>query len=158
MSIERVREYFKENNIDSRIIEFEENTATVELAAKALKIDPDCIAKSLAFMCGEKPIIVVVSGSSLIDNHKYKSEFNVKAKMLKYDEVSELIGHKVGGVCPFAINDGVLVYLDESLKKHKFVYPACGSSNSAIKLSIDELEKLSNYVKWVDVCKDTNHE
>lgn len=158
MSIERVRDYLKKYDMESKIIEFPTSSATVELAAIALDTDPDCIAKSLAFMVNGTPIIIVVSGSSLIDNHKYKSEFKEKAKMLKYDEVSELIGHEVGGVCPFAINDGVLVYLDESLKKHDFVYPACGSSNSAIKLSIEELVKLSNYTKWVDVCKEGHNE
>lgn len=153
MSVEKVREYFKKYNIEDRIQEFEESSATVELAAKALKCEPKRIAKTLSFKIDDKSILIVVAGDAKIDNSKYKAQFNKKAKMLKYDEVLNLIGHPVGGVCPFAINDGVEVYLDESLKRFKTVYPACGSSNSAIELSIEELEKYSNYSSWVDVCK-----
>lgn len=153
MSIEKVREYFKRNNIEDRIKEFEISSATVELAAKALKCEPKRIAKTLSFKIDDKSILIVVAGDAKIDNSKYKAQFNKKAKMLTYEEVLELIGHPVGGVCPFAINDGVEVYLDESLKRFKTVYPACGSSNSAIELSIEELEKYSNYSSWVDVCK-----
>ena len=153
MSVEKVREYFKKYNIEDRIQEFEESSATVELAAKALKCEPKKIAKTLSFKIDDKSILIVVAGDAKIDNSKYKAQFNKKAKMLTYEEVLELIGHPVGGVCPFAINDGVEVYLDESLKRFKTVYPACGSSNSAIELSIEELEKYSNYSSWVDVCK-----
>jgi prolyl-tRNA editing enzyme YbaK/EbsC (Cys-tRNA(Pro) deacylase) len=153
MSVEKVREYFKKYNIEDRIQEFEESSATVELAAKALNCEPKRIAKTLSFKIDDKAILIVVAGDAKIDNSKYKAQFNKKAKMLTYEEVLELIGHPVGGVCPFAINDGVEVYLDKSLKRFKTVYPACGSANSAIELSIEELEKYSNYSSWVDVCK-----
>ena len=153
MSVEKVREYFKKYNIEDRIQEFEKSSATVELAAKALKCEPKRIAKTLSFKIDDKSILIVVAGDAKIDNSKYKAQFNKKAKMLTYDEVLDLIGHPVGGVCPFAINDGVEVYLDKSLKRFKTVYPACGSANSAIELSIEELEKYSNYSSWVDVCK-----
>ena len=153
MSVEKVREYFKKYNIEDRIQEFEESSATVKLAAKALNCEPKRIAKTLSFKIDDKSILIVVAGDAKIDNSKYKAQFNKKAKMLTYEEVLELIGHPVGGVCPFAINDGVEVYLDKSLKRFKTVYPACGSANSAIELSIEELEKYSNYSSWVDVCK-----
>lgn|SRR5574344_1508668 len=153
MSIIKVKDYFKKDNMDKRIIEFNESSATVPLAAKALNCTEGEIAKSLTFMVNNKPIMIIVAGDKRIDNAKYKLEFKEKAKMLKYDEVEPLIGHSVGGVCPFAINENVIVYLDESLKKYQIVYPACGSSNSAIPLSISELEKYSNYLKWVDVSK-----
>lgn len=153
MSIEKVREYFKKNNMENRIKEFEVSSATVELAAKAVNCEPARIAKTLSFKINEKPILIVVAGDAKIDNHKYKERYGKKAKMLTHEEVLNLIGHQVGGVCPFAINDGVEVYLDESLKRFKTIYPACGSSNSAIELSIEELEKYSNYSSWVDVCK-----
>lgn len=153
MSIEKVREYFKKNNMENRIKEFEVSSATVELAAKAVNCEPARIAKTLSFKIDEKPILIVVAGDAKIDNHKYKERYGKKAKMLTHEEVLNLIGHPIGGVCPFAINDGVEVYLDESLKRFKTIYPACGSSNSAIELSIEELEKYSNYSSWVNVCK-----
>lgn len=153
MSIEKVREYFKKNNMENRIKEFEVSSATVELAAKAVNCEPARIAKTLSFKIDEKPILIVVAGDAKIDNHKYKERYGKKAKMLTHEEVLNIIGHPVGGVCPFAIKDGVEVYLDESLKRFKTIYPACGSSNSAIELSIEELEKYSNYSSWVDVCK-----
>ncbi len=153
MSIEKVREYFKKNNMENRIKEFEVSSATVELAAKAVNCEPARIAKTLSFKINEKPILIVVAGDAKIDNHKYKERYGKKAKMLTHEEVLNLIGHPIGGVCPFAINDGVEVYLDESLKRFKTIYPACGSSNSAIELSIEELEKYSNYSSWVNVCK-----
>ena len=134
MSIEKVREYFKKNNMENRIKEFEVSSATVELAAKAVNCEPARIAKTLSFKINEKPILIVVAGDAKIDNHKYKERYGKKAKMLTHEEVLNLIGHQVGGVCPFAINDGVEVYLDESLKRFKTIYPACGSSNSAIEL------------------------
>ncbi len=153
MSIEKVREYFKKNNMENRIKEFEVSSATVELAAKAVNCEPARIAKTLSFKIDEKPILIVIAGDAKIDNHKYKERYGKKAKMLTHEEVLNLIGHPVGGVCPFAIKDGVEVYLDESLKRFKTIYPACGSSNSAIELSIEELEKYSNYSSWVNVCK-----
>lgn len=153
MSIEKVREYFKKNNMENRIKEFEVSSATVELAAKAVNCEPARIAKTLSFKIDEKPILIVIAGDAKIDNHKYKERYGKKAKMLTHEEVLNLIGHPVGGVCPFAIKDGVEVYLDESLKRFKTIYPAYGSSNSAIELSIEELEKYSNYSSWVNVCK-----
>lgn len=153
MSIERVKEYFKKYNIDNRIKEFDVSSATVELAAAALDCEPGKIAKTLSFIVNDFPILIVTAGDKKIDNHKYKEFFKKKAKMLTPDEVVELIGHAVGGVCPFAVNKNVKVYLDESLKEYDTVFPACGSSNSAIELSIEELEKYSNFIQWVDVCK-----
>ena len=153
MAIEKVREYFKEFGIDNRIQEFDVSSATVELAAEAIGCEGCRIAKSLSFKVDDKPILVVAAGDAKVDNHKYKEQFSQKAKMLSLDECEQLIGHAVGGVCPFAINDGVEVYLDESLKRFETVFPACGSSNSAIELTITELERYSNYIAWVDVCK-----
>lgn len=153
MAIEKVRSYFEQFGIADRIKEFHESSATVELAAHALCTEPCRIAKTLSFMLGDKAILIVTAGDAKIDNHKYKSFFGAKAKMLKLEEVNDLIGHGIGGVCPFGINDGVTVYLDESLKRFGTVFPACGSSNSAIELTIPELEKYSNFVEWIDVCK-----
>jgi prolyl-tRNA editing enzyme YbaK/EbsC (Cys-tRNA(Pro) deacylase) len=153
MSIERVRDYFKKFGIEDRVLEFPVSSATVELAAKALGCEPDRIAKSLSFMINGEPAVIVTSGEARIDNHKFKECFHTKAKMLTRDEVSSLIGHEVGGVCPFAVNAGVKVFLDNSLKKYDTVFPACGSSNSAIELGIDELEKYSKADGWVDVTK-----
>ena len=153
MSIEKVRAYFKNYNIDDRIVELNESSATVELAAHALGCEPQRIAKTLSFKVGEGCILVVMAGDAKISNPKYKAEFGVKASMLSREEAKTRIGHAVGGVCPFAVNDGVRVFLDESLKRFSTVFPACGSSNSAIELTIEELEKYSGYEKWVDVCK-----
>lgn len=153
MSIDKVREYFKAYGIEDKILEFDVSSATVELAAKALNCEEARIAKTLSFHKGDNVILVVAAGDAKIDNKKYKAEFGAKAKMLSFDEVEELIGHKVGGVCPFAVNEGVEVYIDESIKRFDTVFPACGSSNSAIELTPSELEKYSNPVKWVDVCK-----
>lgn len=153
MAIEKVRAYFEQFGIADRIKEFHESSATVELAAHALCTEPCRIAKTLSFMLDDKTILIVTAGDAKIDNHKYKSFFGAKAKMLKPEEVNDLIGHSIGGVCPFGINDGVTVYLDESLKRFGTVFPACGSSNSAIELTIPELEKYSNFVEWIDVCK-----
>lgn len=135
-------------------MEFKESSATVELAAKAANCEPKRIAKSLSFIVDDSPIIVVTAGDAKVDNRKFKSFFKTKAKMIKTYEVYDLIGHDIGGVCPFAVNKGVTVYLDESLKRFDTVFPACGSSNSAIELSILELEQYSNYKEWVDVCKN----
>lgn len=153
MSIERVREYFKNEEIEDRIIEFDVSSATVPLAAKALNCEEGRIAKTLSFHIGEETVLVVMAGDAKIDNPKYKAFFGTKAKMLSFDEAEPLIGHAVGGVCPFAVNDGIKTYLDVSLKRFQTVFPACGSSNSAIEFTIDELEKYSNNTCWVDVCK-----
>lgn len=153
MAIEKVREYFKTLGIEDRIQEFDVSSATVELAAAALSCEPARIAKTLSFIVGERPILIVCAGDVKIDNPKYKAQFSTKAKMLTPEQAVELIGHAVGGVCPFAVNDGVTVYLDESLKRFQTVYPACGSGSSAIELTIPELERYSNYSEWVDVCK-----
>lgn len=153
MSIEKVREYFKTKGIDGRIQEFDISSATVPLAARALHCEESRIAKTLSFHVGEKVILVVAAGDAKIDNAKYKAQFRTKAKMLSFDEAEPLIGHAVGGVCPFAVKDGVDVYLDLSLKRFDTVFPACGSSNSAIELSIQELEEYSGFIKWIDVCK-----
>ncbi|MGN0468265.1 MAG: YbaK/EbsC family protein [Acutalibacteraceae bacterium] len=153
MSVEKVREYFKTKGIDNRIQEFEVSSATVALAAKALGCEERRIAKTLSFHVGEKVVLIVTAGDTKIDNPKYKAQFGTKAKMLSFDEAEPLIGHAVGGVCPFAVNDGVETYLDVSLKRFDTVFPACGSSNSAIELSLPELEEYSNFVSWVDVCK-----
>ncbi len=154
MAIAKVREYFKSFNIEERILEFNVSSATVELAAEALNCEPCRIAKSLSFNVNDEAIIVVTAGDAKIDNPKYKAFFQKKAKMLTANEVLDKIGHAVGGVCPFGINEGVKVYLDKSLQRFKTVFPACGSSNSAIELTIPELEKYSNYLMWIDVCKD----
>ncbi|MBD5520226.1 MAG: YbaK/EbsC family protein [Lachnospiraceae bacterium] len=154
MSIERVRTYFKQYDMENRIQEFDVSSATVELAAKALNCEPKRIAKTLSFMLNGQAILIVTAGDAKIDNHKYKEKFCAKAKMLSADEVETLVGHAVGGVCPFGINEGIEVYLDESLKRFDTVFPACGSSNSAIELSPQELEKYSGFSEWVDVCKE----
>ncbi|MGE5614569.1 MAG: YbaK/EbsC family protein [Bacillota bacterium] len=154
MAIERVKEYFKQFGIDSRIREFDTSSATVELAAEALGCAPERIAKTIAFEVGEKAVLVVASGDARIDNAKFKAQFHVRAKMLAPDETERLVGHAVGGVCPFGINENVDVYLDISLKRFETVFPACGSSNSVIELTIDELERYSNSIAWIDVCKN----
>lgn len=151
--IEQVREYFKLYEMEERIIELETSSATVELAAQAIGCEPERIAKTLSFQVEEKPILIVTAGDTKIDNAKYKAKFHAKAKMLSPDEVLEKIGHAVGGVCPFGIKDGVLVYLDESLRRFETVFPAAGSHNSMIELNLQELEQYSNYKEWIDVCK-----
>ena len=153
MSFNKAKEYLESVGFADRAIEFDVSSATVELAAQALGCEPKMIAKTMGFMIDNDPILVVVAGNYKIDNAKYKHTFNVKAKMLKFEEVEEKIGHAVGGVCPFGINAGVKVFLDVSLKENEIVYPACGSSNSAVKLTIEELEKISQFKSWVDVCK-----
>ena len=158
MAIERVRAYFEQFGIQERIREFAVSSATVELAAKALGCEPRRIAKSLTFLVDEKPVMVVAAGDARVDNTAYKAQFHTKAKMLTPDEVETLIGHAIGGVCPFGIREGVSVYLDQSLKRFETVFPACGSSNSAIELTIPELEKYAAPVGWVDVCKGWREE
>lgn len=153
MAIEKVKEYFKQWDMENKILEFDVSSATVELAAQAVGCEPKRIAKTLSFMVNEKVILIVVAGDARIDNSKYKAQLLTKAKMISPDEVMNLTGHGVGGVCPFGINEGVTVYLDESLKRFETVFPACGSSSSAIELTMSELEKYSKYSSWIDVCK-----
>lgn len=153
MSIQRVKEYFRAFGMEGRVLEFDVSSATVELAAQALSCEPARIAKTLSFMVDGHAILIVAAGDVKIDNHKYKEQFHAKAKMLSPEEAETLVGHAIGGVCPFAVNEGVTVYLDESLKRFETVFPACGSSNSAIELTIPELEKYAAPVQWVDVCK-----
>ena len=153
MSVEKVREYFKTKGIDERIQEFEVSSATVSLATKALECEESRIAKTLSFHIGEKVVLIVTAGDAKIDNPKYKARFGTKAKMLSFDEAEPLTGHAVGGVCPFAVNEGVDIYLDISLKRFNTVFPACDSSNSAIELSLRELEEYSDFIEWIDVCK-----
>ena len=153
MPIEKVRTYFSAQGIGDRVMEFDVSSATVELAAQAVGTDPARIAKTFSFMVGETPTLVVLAGDARIDNPAFKAQFHCKAKMLSADQASKLVGHAVGGVCPFAVNDGVEVYLDESLRRFSTVFPACGSSNSAIELTCNELERYAHPVDWVDVCK-----
>lgn len=153
MSIQRVKEYFRKYGMEERIQEFSVSSATVELAANALGCEPQRIAKTLSFRIDGSAVLIVAAGDTKIDNPKYKAQFGTKAKMLSPEEVEALVGHGVGGVCPFAVNEGVDVYLDVSLKRFETVFPACGSSNSAIELSMEELETYSGYKEWVDVCK-----
>ncbi|MCI8893601.1 MAG: YbaK/EbsC family protein [Lachnospiraceae bacterium] len=153
MSIERVKEYFQSYGIENRIQEFEVSSATVELAAAALSCDPARIAKTLSFLVEDHAVLIVAAGDAKVDNAKYKARFHTKAKMLSPEQVVELVGHAVGGVCPFGVKEGVEVYLDMSMKRFETMFPACGSSNSAIELTIPELEEYSGYLEWVDVCK-----
>ena len=153
MAIEEVKEYFRQFGITNRIMEFEGSSATVELAAAALNCQPARIAKTLSFIVNDHPILIVAAGDTKIDNSKYKARFGTKAKMLSPEQAVALVGHAVGGVCPFAVNDGVTVFLDESLKRFQTVFPACGSSNSAVELTIPELERYSHVSAWIDVCK-----
>ena len=153
MAIDKVKKYFQQWGIEDRIQEFDVSSATVALAAEALRCEECRIAKTLSFHVYEQVVLIVTAGDARVDNKKYKACFGKKAKMLAFDEAEPLIGHAVGGVCPFAVNEGVRVYLDESLKRFETVFPACGSSNSAIELTIPELEKYSGFEKWVDVCK-----
>ncbi len=153
MSLIKAKEHLKKYELDSRIMEFPISSATVKDAALAVGCEEAEIAKTLSFLVEDKAILIVTAGDQKIDNAKFKAEFHTKAKMLPFDTVESMIGHAVGGVCPFGINAGVTVYLDVSLKRFHEVYPACGSSNSAIKLTIAELEKSSESKSWVDVCK-----
>lgn len=153
MSIERVRAYFRSYGIEDCIRELDHSSATVLLAAEALGTEPCRIAKTLSFLVNDSPILIVAAGDARIDNAKYKAFFGTKAKMLSPEEAVGLVGHAVGGVCPFAVNDGVTVYLDQSLRRFSTVFPACGSANSAIELTIPELEQYSGCREWVDVCK-----
>ncbi len=158
MSIEKVKAYFASVGLADRIKEFEVSSATVALAAEALHCEPARIAKTLSFADGEGALLIVAAGDAKVDNPKFKARFAMKARMLTPEDAVRLIGHAVGGVCPFAVNEGVKVYLDESLKRFDVVYPAAGSSNSGIGLSIPELEEHSRFDSWVDVCKGWREE
>ena len=153
MSLVKAKEYLKKFHLDGNVIEFHESTATVREAAEALGCKDAEIAKTMAFLVDDSPILIVASGDKKIDNSKFKQTFHTKAKMIPSEELETLVGHTAGGVCPFGINSNVKVYLDVSLKEFDTVYPACGTSNSAVKLTIPELEETSNYVEYVDVCK-----
>ena len=153
MSIEKVRGFFAQYGMEDRILEFPVSSATVELAAQALNCAPCRIAKTLSFGVNGAPILIVTAGDAKVDNAKFKARFGVKAKMLSHDDAATLIGHAVGGVCPFAVKEGVAVYLDVSMKRFDTIFPAAGSSNSAIELTIPELETYSGFADWVDVCK-----
>lgn len=153
MAIEKVCDYFRKFGMENRILEFTESSATVELAAQALGCEGARIAKTMSFLVSEKPVLILCAGDTKVDNAKYKAYFGEKARMIQFDQVEEIIGHAPGGVCPFAVKEGISVYLDESLKRFQTVYPACGSSNSAIELTIPELEQYSLYKAWIDVTK-----
>lgn len=153
MAIEKVREYLKQYNADGKILELDESSATVDLAAQALGVEGARIAKTLSFLVHDKPVLIVTAGDAKIDNKKYRAFFEAKAKMIEKHEVEAIIGHDVGGVCPFAVNEGVDIYLDDSMKRFETLFPACGSSNSAIELTIAEMEKFIPYISWIDVCK-----
>ena len=151
MAFEKAEQYLKEKGFEDRIMVFDQSSATVELAALAVGTEPASIAKSLTFMA-DGPVMIICAGDTKISNSKYKAAFSTKAKMLTREELTELVGHEAGGVCPFGIKEGVKVYLDDSLKRFDIVYPACGSSNSAVKLTPDELFRLSGSLSWIDVC------
>ena len=153
MAIDKVKTYFQKYGMEHRILEFEVSSATVELAAQAVGCEPARIAKTLSFYVEDKAILILAAGDVKIDNSKYKKTFHCKAKMIPGTDVEAVIGHGIGGVCPFGIKEGITVYLDESMKRFESVFPACGSSNSAIELTISELEQYSGYDSWVDVCK-----
>ncbi len=153
MSLIKAKEYLKEFGLEDRIMEFSESSATVREAAEAIGCEEAEIAKSLSFVIDGNPILIIVAGDCKIDNSKFKAEFATKAKMIPFELVEIMIGHAVGGVCPFGVNDYVRVYLDSSLKRFDVIYPAAGSSNSAVKLTVEELERIANHKKWVDVCK-----
>ena len=153
MAIDRVRDYFRQYGMEDRVLEFDVSSATVELAAQALQVEPARIAKTLSFRIGDGCILVVTAGDAKIDNSKYKAKFGTKARMLSFEEVEPMTGAAVGGVCPFALPSHVPVYLDESLRRFDTVFPACGSDNSAIELTCEELDRYSRAQEWVDVCK-----
>lgn len=153
MSIENAREYLKKYDIADKILEFSVSSATVELAALAIGCEGARICKSMSFMVGEQPVLILMAGDVKTDNSKFKAYFHTKAKMMTAEQLEQYVGHQIGGVCPFGIKDGVDVYLDESLKRFETVFPACGSSNSAIELTLPQLEMLSNFKEWIDVSK-----
>lgn len=153
MSFEIAKAHLETFGLGDRVQEFEVSSATVELAAQAVGCEPARIAKTLSFKVGEDAVLIVAAGDAKVDNTRYKGQFHTKAKMLSPDEVTELVGHSIGGVCPFGVKEGVRVFLDESLKRFDKVYPACGNASSAVELTIPELEHCSGYENWVDVCK-----
>ena len=153
MSFIKAKEYLQKFGLENKVMEFDVSSATVAEAAKAINCKEEEIVKTLSFIVDDKAILIAVAGDMKIDNSKFKEEFHNKAKMIPFENVEEMVGHAVGGVCPFGINENVDVYLDESLKRFERVYPACGSSNSAVELTLEELERTSNYLKWIDVCK-----
>lgn len=154
MSQEKAEIYLKEKGMLDRVIRLEDSTATVTQAAEALGVEPGMIAKTMSFLQNDQPILILTEGTAKIDNRKYKDTFHVKAKMIPFEEVEHWIGHAPGGVCPFGINEGVIVYLDESLRQFETVYPAAGDDHSAVKLSVDELEQICGAKGWIDVCKE----
>lgn len=153
MSFIKAKNHLAKYKLENNVIEFNDSSKTVKEAADLLGAEEGEIAKTMSFLVGDKKVLIVAAGDKKIDNSKYKKEFKTKAKMIPKEDVEKMIGHDVGGVCPFGINDDVMVYLDVSLKEHSVIYPACGNGNSAVKLTIDELQKSSNYKAWVDVCK-----
>ena len=153
MSLEKAKKYLEEKGYADHVIELEESSATVQLAAEALSVEPGMIAKTMSFLTEDGPILILTEGTAKIANRKYKDYFHEKAKMIPFDEVEDYIGHAPGGVCPFGIRDGVKVYLDESLKKYDTVHPAAGDNHSAVKLTIEELEEVAGACGWIDVCK-----
>lgn len=161
MSLEKAESYLKEAGFLDHVIELKESTATVALAAEALGVEPGMIAKTMSFLQGEQPVLILTEGTAKVDNRKYKDTFHVKAKMIPFEQVEEVTGHAPGGVCPFGIKDGIEVYLDESLKRFETVYPAAGDDHSAVRLTLPELEEVSGAKGWVDVCRkpeDQQHE
>lgn len=154
MSQEKAEIYLKEKGMLDRVIRLEDSTATVTQAAEALGVEPGMIAKTMSFLQNDQPVLILTEGTAKIDNRKYKDTFHVKAKMIPFEEVEHWIGHAPGGVCPFGINEGVVVYLDESLRQFETVYPAAGDDHSAVKLSVDELEQICGAKGWIDVCKE----
>ena len=153
MSIIKAKEFLINKGYGDRVIELEDSSATVELAAQALGVEPGMIAKTMSFLLKDRAVLILTEGTARVDNRKYKDTFHVKAKMIPSEEVEQIIGHAPGGVCPFGINDGIDAYLDESLKKYDIVYPAAGNDHSAVKLTVKELEEVSDACGWVDVCK-----
>lgn len=154
MSLERAKAYLAEKGYADHIIELEDSSATVQLAAQALGVEPGMIAKTMSFLIGEEAILILTEGTAKVDNRKYKDTFHMKAKMIPFEEVENWIGHAPGGVCPFGIKEGIKVYLDESLRQFDTVYPAAGNDHSAVKLTIAELEEVAGAAGWVDVCKE----
>lgn len=153
MSFEKVKAYFEEQGIGDKVLKFEQSSATVALAAAAVGCEPAKIAKTMSFYVDEAPVLIVTAGDTKVDNKKFKAYFHQKAKMISFDEVEAAVGHAPGGVCPFVLKEGIKVYLDESMKRFDVVYPAAGSSNSAVKLTLDEMERYTGYTEWIDVCK-----
>lgn len=156
MSIEKAKQYLEDKGFGDRVIETEQSSATVQEAAEALGVEPGCIAKTLSFLTPEGPILILAEGTARVDNRKFKDQFHTKARMIPGDQVEDLVGHAPGGVCPFGINDGVAVYLDESLRQHDIVYPAAGNGQSAVRLSIEDLETCLDSPAWIDVCHISN--